>query len=269
MNDVLTLLGIDAWRPLLAALVLPPLPFFVLLLVGARLILPRRGLGWLVILFSLTGLWLSACLGTGRLLHQHALRPPLPLASSDIAALKAAVAAKEPVAIVVLGGGMETVAPEYGVSNLSAASLERLRYAVWLSRETGVPVGFSGGTDWGQPEGNAQAQTAARIASKEFNQPLAWVEDRSRDTRENAEQMVPMLKKAGIQRIVLVTHGYHMPRALGHFERVAAGSVKIQPAPMGLAPPQVGPGLTWMPTSMGHSAVTRALRELLGRLVGA
>lgn len=32
------------YKPVLAALALPPVPFLLLVLVGARLILPRRGL---------------------------------------------------------------------------------------------------------------------------------------------------------------------------------------------------------------------------------
>ena len=65
MNGLLTLLGIESWKPVMTALVMPPLPFFLLMLIGARLILPRRGLGWFVILLSMAGLWLSACAGMG------------------------------------------------------------------------------------------------------------------------------------------------------------------------------------------------------------
>src|SRR5690606_6300637 len=36
MNGLLTLLGIESWKPVLAALVMPPLPFFLLILIGAR-----------------------------------------------------------------------------------------------------------------------------------------------------------------------------------------------------------------------------------------
>ena len=41
----------------------------------------------------------------------------------------------------------------------------------------------------------------------------------SRDTRENAARTLALLKPAGIDHIVLVTHGYHMPRALRAFTR--------------------------------------------------
>ncbi|MBX3618795.1 MAG: YdcF family protein [Rhizobacter sp.] len=267
MNGLLTLLGIESWKPVVGALLMPPLPFFLLLLVGARLILPRRGLGWFVILVSIAGLWLSACVGTAHLLTQLALKPPAALGTDAIAELKSAVAAKQPVAIVVLGGGAEALAPEYGVSNLAAPSIERLRYGLWLSRETGAPVAFSGGLGWGQPEGQPEAQTASRIASQEFGHPLKWLEDRSHDTRESALRTVPILKQAGITRIVLVTHGWHMPRAQKMYDAAAADSVKIEAAPMGLARRVGTPALDWLPTPAGYTQVTRCLHELLALLV--
>ena len=66
------------------------------------------------------------------------LRPPAALSQERIGAWKAAVKAREPVAIVVLGGGSRPLSPEYGVSNLEERSMERLRYGLWLGRETGA-----------------------------------------------------------------------------------------------------------------------------------
>ena len=267
MNGLLTLLGIESWTPVMTALVLPPLPFFLLILIGARLILPRRGLGWFVILVSMVGLWFSTCLGTGQWLNQFVLKPPPALSTEAIAELKAAVTAKEQVAVVILGGGQETLAPEYGVANLTAASLERLRYGIWLSREIGAPIAFSGGLGWGQADGQPEAQTAARIAAHDFGQQFKWLEDRSHDTRENALRTVPLLKQANVSRIVLVTHGWHMPRAQKSFEQAAAGSMKIQAAPMGLARRVDNAAVDWLPTAAGYTSVNRALRELAAQLL--
>lgn len=270
MNGLLTLLGIESWKPVVSALVMPPVPLFLLLLIGARLILPRRGLGWFVILMSLIGLWLSATTGTAQLLTQFVLKPPVAYSADAIAELKAAVKAKQPVAIVVLGAAAEPLAPEYGISNLTPLSLERLRYGLWLSRETGAPVAFSGGVGWGQaPDAKPEAEIASRIAAKEFGQPLKWLEDRSRDTRENAGHTVQLLKRDGITRVVLVTHGWHMPRAQKMFEQAAAGSIKIESAPMGLAQRTMRPVLEWIPTPAGYQKVNQVLRELLALLVRA
>jgi len=259
--------GIEAWKPVLTALLLPPVPLLLLMLIGARLILPRRGLGWFVIVFSVTLMWLSACTGTAQLLSQFALHPPAAMTSDRIKELKTT---KASTAIIVLGGGLEPFAPEYGVSSLSYASLERLRYGVWLSRETGLPLGFTGGVGFAQPDAKPEAQIAAQIAASEFGRPLRFVEDNSRDTRENAARTIALLRPIGVKHIVLVTHGWHMPRALKAFETAAAGSdIRIEVAAMGLARNTETQALQWLPSSKGFSDVRSILRELLGRLAGA
>ena len=221
VNSLFIMLGIESWKPILAALVLPPVPLLLLTLVGARLLLPRRGLGWLLIFISVVLLWLSACSGAARGLGQLFLQPPAAMSFDRVRELRAEIAAKKPLAIVILGAGVEPFAPEYGVSSLQYPSLERLRYGLWLARETGAPVAFSGGVGWGQPDAAAEAKVAAKIAAEEFNRPLKWQEEDSRDTRENALRTIALLKPAGIDHIVLVTHGYHMPRAMRAFTEAA------------------------------------------------
>jgi uncharacterized SAM-binding protein YcdF (DUF218 family) len=270
VNGLFETLGIESWKPVLGALLLPPVPFLVLLLIGARLLLPRRGLGWLVILLSVAMLWLGACSGTAQFLSQFVLRPPSALTSSRIKELKADT--RQPAAIVVLGGGIEPYAPEYGVSNLTRGSVERLRYGVWLGRETGIPVAFSGGLGWVAAEdGKPEAQVASQIAAQEFGRPLKWLEDKSHDTRENASFTLALLKPLGIKHIVLVTHGWHMPRAVRAFEEAASkgSEIRIEAAPMGLARAVEAPSLTWVPTTHGITEVRNIVRELLARVSGS
>lgn len=263
-------LGIESLKPILTALLLPPVPFLLLMLVGARLILPRRGWGWLIIVLSITGMWLSMTSGTGRLIEQLVVQVPSVLPTSRVSEIKADAKTAETTAIVVLGGGMEPFAPEYGATNLGHYSLERLRYGLWLSRETGAPLAFSGGVGWSQPKGTSEAETAARIAEQEFQRPLRWVESQSRDTRENASLTVPLLKRSGVSRILLVTHGWHMPRAKRAFDEVAATQgLTVEAAPMGLAPRLERPALEWLPSALGYTRVRNALRESVGRLLGA
>ena len=231
--------------------------------------LARRGLGWLLILSSVGMLWLSSCSGFAYALTQFALRPPPALSASRIDELKAEVRAKKPIAIVVLGGGSETLAPEYAVSSLNADSLERLRYGLWLSRETGIPVAFSGGVGWGQLGSTPEAQIAARIATQEFGHPIKWIEDQSRDTRENAARSVGLLKQAGIERVLLVTHGWHMPRSRRAFEQVAAGEMQIEAAPLGVRNRLPQPAVWWLPSAEGAVKVNHVLHELLGSAFGA
>ncbi len=270
MNSLFALLGIETWKPVFSALLLPPVPFLVAILIGARLLLTRRVLGWAILGLSVAGVWFTSTMAAERWIERVMLQVPQPLRAERIAAIRNDPAARARVAIVVLGAGMEPFAPEYGVSNLDKYSLERLRYGLWLARETGVPVAFSGGLGWGQAPGSPEAEAAARIAAQDFNRPLRWTEAESHDTRENAQRMVPLLKRAGVDHVLLVTHGWHMPRALRHFEASAAGSgMRIEAAPMGLASRLHEPALDWLPSGQGFSGVRSVLREALARLTGA
>jgi uncharacterized SAM-binding protein YcdF (DUF218 family) len=269
LNEYFATLGIEPWKPVLAALLLPPVPFLLTTLIGARLLLPRRGLGWLVILFSVVMLWLSACSGAARFMLQTLVEPPAALSFDRIRELRNEVQAKKPIAIVMLGGGTEPFAPEYGVSSLEYPSLERLRYGVWLAAQTGAPMAFSGGVGWAQGESVPEAKIAAKIAADEFGRPIKWVESDSRDTRDNAVRTLALLAPAGIRHVVLVTHGYHMPRALRAFAHAAGPGVTIEPAPMGLARRQLTPTLDWMPSSRGFTQMRQVLREAMGRVAGA
>jgi len=270
MNGLLTLLGIESWKPVVGALLLPPVPLLLLVLIGARLILPRRGLGWFIVILSVAGLWLGSCVGTAQVLTNLALKPPKPLSLSDIAELKSQARTQKTMAIVILGGGAEALAPEYAVANLSPTSLERLRFGVWLNRETGLPMAMSGGLGWGAlPDSPAEAQIGARIASQEFGRPLKWIEDTSRDTRENALRTVALLRADNINHIVLVTHGSHMPRAMKLFETAAGGTMRIQPAPMGLARSNRAAWLDWVPSTLGTQKVSAVLHELVASATGA
>lgn len=280
MHSLISLLGIETWKPVLTALLLPPVPLLLAVLMGAGLMRSRRRWGGLMIVLSVGLLWLSACSGFARAIEPLLLTSYPALDAQRIAALRAEAHAASPaahatdrvhsdVAILVLGGGVEPYAPEYGMSNLSLHSLASLRYGLWLSRETGWPVGFSGGTGWANRGVAAEAEVAARIAAQEYGHPLRWVESSSRDTWENARLSVPLLRAAGVHHVLLVTRGWHMPRAMALFNEAAVGTgLRIEAAPMGLVTQTDIPALSWLPTSAGFERVRLVLREWLGSKLG-
>jgi uncharacterized SAM-binding protein YcdF (DUF218 family) len=276
INDFALWLGIDAWRPALTALLLPPVPFLVMILLGARLMFSRRLLAWLLVLLGCAGVWASTSNAVGQGLRQWLLPPTLALSSSEIAELKRA----PKTAIVILGGGSLPLAPEYGVSDLAPLAVDRLRFGLWLARETQLPVLFSGGLAHGAGSGtgtlSTEAEIAARVAERDFGRSLKWVETKSRDTRENALRSVALLREQGIERIVLVTHAYHMPRAQRNFERALGLSdgtstrAVLVPAPLGV--PNAGAPhrlVDYLPSRGGSTEVRLVLQEWLGRLIGA
>jgi uncharacterized SAM-binding protein YcdF (DUF218 family) len=277
VNQVFLWLGIESWKPVLTALLLPPVPLLLATLIGARMILWRRGLGWLVLLLAVSATWLAACTAVGEWMQRAWLEPPPPPSAEQLAELKRASVAdkasdKPSVVIVVVGGGREARAPEYGVASLTPLTLERLRYGVWLSRELGAPMIFSGGLGHAASPGATEAEIAAQIAAREFQRPLRWTESRSRDTRENGQFTTAMLREQGVKHLVLVTHGWHMPRTVRAFEEAAATQQpgwRIVPAPMGLAQRVERPTLRWMPSSEGFLLVRAVVRERIGMLFGA
>ena len=268
MNELLLTLGLEGWKPLLTTLVMPPVPFLLITLAGARFMFRRRLLAWLLVFLGSLGIWLSCTTAIGHLLSQGLLQPPRVLNRGDIAELKRA----PKTAVVVLGSGRRALAPEYGVSTLKARSVERLRYGIWVSRETDLPLAFSGGIGHGAPDGNTEAEIAARITEREFGHKLRWREDRSRDTRENALFTVALLQAQGIEHIVLVTHDYHMKRSLKNFtQAVPTGGValRLTAAPVGVR--AGGPLIAgdWLPTVEGFEHTRTVLHEWLGLLAGA
>ena len=245
----------------------------------------RRRWGVGLTILALVVMWLASCEGFAAWLQRDVLRPPQALSAMDIARYALVARREGPVqsAIVVLGGGREPASPEYGEADLSARSLARLRYGVWLSRRTGLPLAFSGGIGWGDPNagiGPGEADIAARIAQDEYGVVMRWRESASADTRANAAAMVPVLAQAGVQEVLLVTDASHMPRALRAFRsevarREARPSVQPASAPMVVTPAPiayVNPGrrtwMAWLPSAAGLADTMQALHECLGWLAG-
>ena len=161
-------------------------------------------------------------------------------------------------AIVVLGGGTYHRAPEYGGDTVKARALQRLRYAARLQRALGKPVLATGGS----PEGSLipEAQLMKQVLEQDFQVPVQWVEQRSNNTLEHGRLVYRILKPAGIERIYLVTHAWHMPRARRAFE--GAGFAVI-PAPTGFATRFELTILDFLPKAEALSDSTRFCHEIL------
>jgi uncharacterized SAM-binding protein YcdF (DUF218 family) len=255
-------------KPFLSALLLPPGLTALLLTLGLCCVLrAKRRLALALLGIGVAALWLGQSVAVARWLQQHLLHVPPAL---DAAAVERLKTPSTPTAIIVLGGGLNPDAPEYhGAAVLSEYSFLRLRYGAWLARQTGLPMGFSGGAGWSAPAGAPSEAQAAAVAATEWGQRLRWVEPRSRDTRENARMSLPLLEADGIREIVLVTEAAHMPRALRAFEAAAGARVRITPAPTLFIARADQPLLEWLPTARGQRLVSFTLHEWLGWWAGA
>lgn len=175
------------------------------------------------------------------------------------------VAARGAQAIVVLGAGRRTHAPEFGGETVNRVALERLRYAAKLARSSGLPLLVSGGAPHGD---TPEAVLMQRALELDYGVRTRWVESASRDTRENAQFSAVHLHAVGVRRVLLVTHAMHMKRARDAF---AAAGLEVVPAPTawlgGDDKETAGDqALVELPSQNTAYAGWFALHELLGQL---
>ncbi|MFY9642046.1 MAG: YdcF family protein [Rhodomicrobium sp.] len=146
------------------------------------------------------------------------LLAPLELAANAAAAENLDGAA----GIIVLGGAIApTSSLAYGATHLNDSAdrmIEALRLA---ARYPALPVLFSGGIAALHPRKDTETEAArAQRFFEAFNlvPPRLILEDRSRNTLENAVLSARMLQPKPGQKWILVTSAFHMPRAKALFE---------------------------------------------------
>ncbi|WP_135467457.1 YdcF family protein [Crenalkalicoccus roseus] len=174
----------------------------------------------------------------------------------------AAAEGVRPGAIVILGA--EVVRDRARGPEVGPLSLERLRAGAALHRTTGLPVLVTGGLL--RPGEPSLAALMARSLAEDFGVEARWIEGRAGDTRENAAFSAAMLREAGIGAALVVTHGWHLPRALEAFAREG---FPAHPAPLRLSRAPEGRPADWVPRPDHLAASWFALREWAGRLVYA
>lgn len=163
-------------------------------------------------------------------------------------------------AIVVLGGGRNDRAMEYGGITVSNAEMERLRYAAVLHRQTGAPILLTGGDPI--ESGISEAALMQQVLQDELGVSAKWIEGNSHTTWENAVYSDEILKADGIKTAWLVTHAWHMPRSMQVFSNRA---VQYIPAPHSYGVSAWDKlWFKWLPQSGAMGISTVALHEWLG-----
>jgi len=119
-------------------------------------------------------------------------------------------------AIVVLSAGLHVGNGQGEPDTLDGLSLERLDAAVRLYHDLKLPVAVTGGLMAG-----AHASLGG-LMKKELEQnfgvPVRWSEEESETTFENAVFTAKMLRSENISTVIVVTHGWHLPRTLWSFK---------------------------------------------------
>ena len=184
-----------------------PTIFIAVSLVGALIALKWHRLGIGLVLLSSLSLFAAATPA----LSSYLLR-------RVEAAIRASADLRDAQAIVVLGGDFRRGDGAAIPDRLGPLSLERAVFAAQAYRRLRLPVVVSGGT----PRGAHVSEGALMKAALEdnFAVPVAWQEERSLSTWENALYAARLLLPEKVTTVVIVSQAWHLPRALWAFERV-------------------------------------------------
>jgi len=234
----------------LSSALLPPLN--LLLLAGLGLLLlffHRRRTGWALLIVSLAGFFLLSLPVVANTLAEMLENPPGDGGEN----------LGDAQAIVILGGGSYPGAPEYGGDTVSAYTLERVRWGARLHRLSGLPILVSGGNPSADRTSEAAQMKAA--LNEDFRTEVKWLEEKSFDTFENARYTRLVLASAKIDRIALVTHAMHMPRARLAFERTG---FRVIEAPTGFSTQRPPGVLNFLPSVQSLELSYAFLHEVLG-----
>jgi uncharacterized SAM-binding protein YcdF (DUF218 family) len=228
------------------------LSLWLLACAAVLLLLRRRKLGGLLLVLSLA--W--------------SLLWSIPLASDGLRGLLerrypvvAEAALPKADAIVVLGGGSRyawlnrpDVRPEQLQSSRLAAGAR-----AWLSGRAPIVILSGGGED-----GDSEAQRmAAAIARLGVPASALILEDRSRNTHDNALFTAALADRRGMHRVLLVTSSLHMPRASLLFRNAG---VDVVPVPVPERAKRATWRQRWVPSFGALWRSGRALKEYAGLL---
>jgi uncharacterized SAM-binding protein YcdF (DUF218 family) len=247
------------FHAVLKVLVLPPTCFFLLFLLGWILKKWRPVIGRCFLWGLLAVVYLAATpFFAGELMAPLQPYPPLDVQKPD----------PNVGAIVVLGAGVYFSAPEYwdpaappfGVDVADTLSLQRVAYAAYLARITGLPILLSGGAS-GSSNGRTIAKAMDVTLTRNFGLAARWLEEDSTSTMENAEHVAPLLLQNGIRKIYLVTHAWHMLRAMIAF---AHSGIDVVPAPTGFVSRSGGFWRDYLPSSQALYLTYYGIYEWVG-----
>jgi uncharacterized SAM-binding protein YcdF (DUF218 family) len=168
--------------------------------------------------------------------------------------------------ILVLGGALDLQKTEPGRLEYTQAS-DRFMYAVKLAKRLPhATLIFAGGTASLFDKEKTEASLLKGEAI-EFGVPAERirVDDRSRNTHENALEAKRILNEIGGRNVVVMTSAFHMRRSLGCLRRVG-----IEATPYAVdfrnhrgAPDPFG----WVPQASRLDDTTAAVREYVGLVV--
>jgi uncharacterized SAM-binding protein YcdF (DUF218 family) len=239
-------------KKIITAFLLPPGIFILLALVAATGFWFRgrrgRGAGWVLVAVLL---WAPATAPFSDLLRQGLV--------ADYKDLKRHPGTGD--VIVLLGGGTDDrVRDLTGMGMPTGEYMIRIVTAVRLQKRLAVPIIVTGGAVYDQ---NLSEAAVTRRFLTDLGVPAHRIllEEKSRDTFENATLTRDICRKSGFEKPILVTSDFHMKRAAMTF---AHAGLPVSPCPVRI--PAKGPVTygwwDWLPGTYDKAA--SYFKEYLG-----
>ena len=167
-------------------------------------------------------------------------------------------------AIVVLGGGVQPSDQVLVSSAATSGTLRRCISAAEVYRRCGdIPIVCCGGpTLDGQVMSEAEAMRDC-LVSMQVPAERIILENKSRNTRENATCALEVLQRHSLKYVGLITSARHMNRAVSCFKVVG---LDVAPLPCGHRLKTASPSClqSWVPSASSLSAANGAIQEWLG-----
>jgi uncharacterized SAM-binding protein YcdF (DUF218 family) len=243
------------WVKILSRLMYPStLVMFLLFLAFVLLVIRRRRGAGVFLFVSLALVFLGSSPLVSDVYHRHERQYlPIPVQQSPVAD-----------AIVLLAGDISIPIPPRVESQVRG---NRSVHAFRLYRAGKAPmIIISGGNVFSQEGLRPEAAYTADLL-EEWGIPKNVIifEGDSRNTRENALETSKLLRNKQLDRVLLVTSAFHMPRALATFKGVGIDAI---PSPSsisaGLAQPTL---LNWIPSLDGLGTIQSVMHEKIGIFV--
>ncbi|WP_296901665.1 YdcF family protein [uncultured Megasphaera sp.] len=121
--------------------------------------------------------------------------------------------------IVLLGGGSRAGVPDFdGTGQVGSAAANRFLMALRLQKAKDLPILLSGGTIL-KGDANESAIEKRMLLSLGVPEDKIFMDDKSRNTAENAAFSKNICAEQGWSHPILVTSAFHMPRSVRFFQR--------------------------------------------------
>lgn len=228
----------------------------VLLLCWLLLVLRLRRTGTTLLLLATIALYVASTPAFASWLNAglEGQYPPLAVAQSPTADV-----------IVLLGGATDGPVPPRQEPQVNEHA-NRILHAAALYKAGKAPLIIASGGTWARPSlGRPESADMSDLLTA-LGVPVGSIlqEGASQDTGENARFTATLMQQHHLTTALLVTSGFHMPRAVAAFRQAGINVIPSEADIYAIADNTDWPALAWLPDTAALKRTGEALHELIG-----